>query len=79
MVMGRTITNKQVKFAFYRPSALIVARTLADLPALALQCTLFTVIMYFMCGLAADAGKFFIQLLFVFVSTLQSYRLPFSC
>jgi ATP-binding cassette subfamily G (WHITE) protein 2 (SNQ2) len=69
MVMGRGIMAKQVAFAFYRPSALVLARTIADLPAMIIQSTLFTIIIYWMAGLVADAGKFFTNLLFVFVSS----------
>lgn len=68
MTLGRSITSKQTVFAFYRPSALVLAKTVADLPILAVQCTIYTIILYFMAGLAADAGKFFLNLLFVFVS-----------
>lgn len=70
MTTGRSITSKQTVFAFYRPSALILAKTVADLPILAAQCSIYTIILYFMAGLAADAGKFFLNLLFVFVSLL---------
>jgi ATP-binding cassette subfamily G (WHITE) protein 2 (SNQ2) len=69
MVLGRGIMAKQTAFAFYRPAALILARTLADLPLLAVQSTLFSIILYWMANLVPDAGKFFINLLFVFVST----------
>ena len=72
MTLGRGITDKQVKFAFYRPSAQIIAKTFADLPLLLAQCISYTIILYFMAGMARDAGKFFIQLLFVFVSALRT-------
>lgn len=68
MVMGRNIMAKQKAFAFYRPAALILARTLADLPLLAVQTVIFTLILYWMANLVADVGKFFTNLLFVFVS-----------
>ena len=68
MTLGRSIMDKQVKLAFYRPSALVLARTLADFPILFVQAALFTIILYWMANLVADAGKFFINLLFVFVS-----------
>ncbi|KAH8155132.1 uncharacterized protein LAJ45_00141 [Morchella importuna] len=70
MTTGRSITSKQTAFAFYRPSALVLARTIADLPILAAQCSIYTVILYFMAGLTAEAGKFFINLLFVFMTTV---------
>lgn len=68
MPMGRGITAKQTTLGFYRPSALVLGRTIADLPVLAMNVTLFTIIMYWMAGMQADAGKFFLQLLFIYVS-----------
>lgn len=70
MVMGRGIMAKQNIFAFYRPAALILARTIADLPLVAVQSTLFTIILYWMANLVADAGKFFTNLLFVFTTVV---------
>ncbi|KAI5776697.1 ABC-2 type transporter-domain-containing protein [Geopyxis carbonaria] len=66
MATGRSVAAKQTAFGFYRPSALILAKTIADVPVVAGQSIIFTMILYWMAGLAADAGKFFIQLLFVF-------------
>lgn len=68
MTVGRSITSKHTTFAFYRPSALVLAKTLVDLPILVVQCSLYTVILYFMAALEVNAGKFFLNLLFVFVS-----------
>jgi len=70
MTMGRTITAKQVTMAFYRPSAQVIAKTIADLPVLAVQCALYTLVLYFMTDMARDAGKFFVQLLFVFTTSV---------
>lgn len=70
MVMGRTITAKQVTFAFHRPSALVIAKTIADLPVLAVQCTIYTIIVYFLTDMWRDTGKFFLQLLFVFTTSV---------
>ena len=70
MTMGRTITTKQVTMAFYRPSAQVIAKTIADLPVLAVQCALYTLVLYFMTDMARDAGKFFVQLLFVFTTSV---------
>ena len=70
MTVGRSITSKHTTFAFYRPSALVLAKTLVDLPILVVQCSLYTVILYFMAALEVNAGKFFLNLLFVFVSFL---------
>ncbi|KAI5450104.1 ATP-binding cassette transporter snq2 [Naganishia albida] len=67
---GRNIMYKQVGYRFYRPGALAVAQTLADLPINALKILLFGIIVYFMSGLASTAGAFFTFYLFVFSSYL---------
>lgn len=68
-VSGRNIIARHESFAFYRPSAVNLARVLADLPMLGLQAILFGLIMYFMTNLDLDAGKFFIYLLFIYLTT----------
>ena len=68
-VSGRVVINRHKEYSFYRPSAVVIARVVQDVPVLALQAVLFTVILYWMGNLTADAGKFFINLLFVYVST----------
>ncbi|PWW73362.1 hypothetical protein C7212DRAFT_235753 [Tuber magnatum] len=70
MTVGRSITSKHTTFAFYRPSALVLAKTLVDLPILMVQCSLYTIVLYFMASLEANAGKFFLNLLFVFTCTV---------
>lgn len=67
---GRNIMYKQVGYRFYRPGALAVAQTLADLPINALKIMLFSIIVYFMAGLASTAGAFFTFYLFVISSYL---------
>ncbi|KAK4227403.1 putative ABC transporter [Podospora fimiseda] len=68
-VSGRAIVARHKEYAFYRPSAVNLARALVDLPVLVFQCIVFGLIMYFMTGLDVDAGKFFIYLLFMYVTT----------
>lgn len=68
-VSGRVIINRHKDYAFYRPSAVVIARVVQDVPILAVQAVIFTVILYWMANLTADAGKFFINLLFVYTST----------
>lgn len=70
MPMGRAITAKQNTFAFYRPSALILGRTIADMPLLAVQVVILNIVVYWMAGMEADAGRFFLHLLFVYVSLI---------
>lgn len=69
-VSGRAVVARQKEYAFYRPSAVSVARVIADFPVILVQCCLFTVIMYFMTNLDVDAGKFWIYFLFVYTNTI---------
>ncbi|KAK0655003.1 ABC-2 type transporter-domain-containing protein [Cercophora newfieldiana] len=69
-VSGRVVVARHKDYAFYRPSAVTLARALADLPMLIPATIIFGTIMYFMTGLDVNAGKFFIYLLFVYVSTI---------
>lgn len=70
-VSGRVVIERHAEnYKFYRPSAVVIARVFLDLPVLALQAILFTVILYWMANLSPDAGKFFINLLIVYVTTI---------
>ena len=70
-VTGRNVVARQKDYAFYRPSAVSIARVVADFPVILIQVVLFTVIMYFMTGLDVDVSKFWIYLLFVYVTTIS--------
>jgi ATP-binding cassette subfamily G (WHITE) protein 2 (SNQ2) len=70
-VGGRVVVARHRDYAFYRPSAVVIARVLLDIPVLAVQAIVFTILLYFLAELDVQAGKFFINLLFVFVSTLS--------
>ncbi|KAI9711691.1 MAG: hypothetical protein M1828_001802 [Chrysothrix sp. TS-e1954] len=69
-VTGRAVVARQHDYAFYRPSAVVIARVLVDLPVILPQVLLFSIIMYFMCNLDVVASKFWIYTLFVFVTTI---------
>lgn len=69
-VTGRGVVQRQKDYAFYRPSAVTLARVLVDIPVLFPQVVVFSIIMYFMCGLDVEASKFFIYLLFVYITTI---------
>lgn len=69
-VSGRAVVARHKDYAFYRPSAVSVARIVADFPVVFVQVCIFTVIMYFMNGLDVVASKFWIYLLFVYTTTL---------
>ena len=70
-VSGRAVVARQRDYAFYRPSAVALARVIVDVPVLLPQVVVFGILMYFMTGLALDASRFFIYLLFVFLTTLN--------
>lgn len=55
-------------FAFYRPSAVVIARAVVDIPLLIIQCVLSSVIIYFLANLRVNAGAFFIFLVYTFLS-----------
>lgn len=59
MMIGRPILARQAGFAFYRPSAQVVATILADFPFGIPRSTLFIIILYFMSGLNRSAAAFF--------------------
>ena len=69
-VAGRVVISRHRDYAFYRPSAVVIARVMLDLPVILVQAVIFTIILYFMANLDVVAGKFFINLLFVYLSTI---------
>lgn len=58
-MIGRPIVNKHKAYTFHRPSALWIAQILVDIAFSATQIFVFSVIVYFMCGLVREAGAFF--------------------
>ncbi|KAI4177560.1 MAG: hypothetical protein LQ346_007662 [Caloplaca aetnensis] len=70
---SRPIMLKHKAFSFYRPSAYAIAQTVVDLPLVVVQVLLFTVVIYWMSGLARTPSQFFISILILFVQTLSMY------
>ncbi|KAH1367078.1 hypothetical protein KXW98_000013 [Aspergillus fumigatus] len=70
-VTGRGIVARHKEYAFYRPSAVSIARVVMDFPAIFCMVVPFTIIMYFMTGLDVTASKFFIYFLFVYTTTFS--------
>lgn len=64
-MLGRPIINKHRAYTFHRPSALWIAQIAVDLAFAAAQILLFSIIVYFMCGLVLDAGAFFTFVLII--------------
>ncbi|KAJ6007540.1 hypothetical protein N7540_011516 [Penicillium herquei] len=69
-MMGRSIVNKHRSFTFYRPSALFLAQIFVDTTFAIFRILIFSIIVYFMCGLALDAGAFFTFVLFLLMGYL---------
>ncbi|KAJ5566849.1 CDR ABC transporter [Penicillium sp. DV-2018c] len=70
-VTGRAIVARHKDYAFYRPSAVSIARVVVDFPAIFCMVVPFTIIVYFMTGLDVSASKFFIYFLFVYTTTFS--------
>ncbi|TFY58327.1 hypothetical protein EVG20_g8195 [Dentipellis fragilis] len=59
-LLGRPLIRKQTGYGFYRPAAIQIANTVADLPFSAIRILMYDIIIYFMSGLArSSAGGFF--------------------
>jgi ABC-type multidrug transport system permease subunit len=69
-VSGRAIIARHNDYAFYRPSAVVLARVIQDFPMLLVQVIPFSIIMYFLTGLTVSASKFWIYFLFIYVTTI---------
>ncbi|KAL8947098.1 MAG: hypothetical protein Q9222_006581, partial [Ikaeria aurantiellina] len=69
-VSGRVVIARHKDYAFYRPSAVSLARVLADFPLILPQVVIFGIIMYFITNLDVDVSKFFIYLLLVYTTTI---------
>lgn len=64
-MMGRPIMWRQTGYTLYRPAALGISSILADLPFSSTNNFLFSIIIYFMTGLARTPGAFFTFYLYV--------------
>ena len=68
-VSGRAIVARHKDYAFYRPSAVAIARVVVDFPSIFCMVVPFSIVVYFMTGLDVSASKFFIYFLFVYTTT----------
>lgn len=57
--LGRSIVNKHRAYTFHRPSALWIGQLAVDLCFASVQIFVFSIIVYFMVGLALNASAFF--------------------
>ncbi|RLL94069.1 hypothetical protein CFD26_101712 [Aspergillus turcosus] len=67
---GRPVLVKHKSFAMYHPAAFSLAQITADFPVLFVQCTLFSVVIYWMTGLKHTAAAFFTFWVILFTVTL---------
>ncbi|KKK25949.1 ABC drug exporter AtrF [Aspergillus rambellii] len=67
---GRPVLLKHKAFAMYHPSAFCIAQIAADFPVLLFQCSLFSVVIYWMSGLRHTAAAFWTFWLILFTITL---------
>ncbi|KAK9486914.1 ABC-2 type transporter-domain-containing protein [Lipomyces starkeyi] len=77
VIAGRSLANKHQSFGMYRQSALALAKTIAELPLLFVQITVYILFLYFLSDLARTPGQFFTSLLLILTSTfglLSFYR-----
>lgn len=78
-VAGRPMLSRHRQFAFYRPSAVVLARALVDIPFLLVQCFLSSIIIYFLANLRRDAGAFWIFYVYCFLSSYSLTALYRMC
>ncbi|KAI0269180.1 ABC-2 type transporter-domain-containing protein [Gloeopeniophorella convolvens] len=70
-VGGRGILRKQTSYRLYRPSALALGNTLADLPFSAVRLLIYDIIVYFMANLHRSGGAFWTFHLFNYMAFLS--------
>lgn len=75
---GRPILIKHKGFAMYHPAAFCLAQITADFPVLLFQCSIFSIVIYWMVGLKHTAAAFFTFWAILFTTTLVSRSLQFS-
>ncbi|RKP05994.1 ABC-2 type transporter-domain-containing protein [Thamnocephalis sphaerospora] len=67
---GRGVLYKHKALALYHPSAFYISQVLADIPRLAAQSLLFSVLIYWMAGLHSAADSFFTFFFILFVAAM---------
>jgi len=72
---GRPVLEKHKSYAFYSPSAFHIAQVMLDIPIIAVQVFLWTIITYFMFGFDLTASKFFIYLFGLYITALAIVEL----
>ncbi|PSK38472.1 Brefeldin A resistance protein [Elsinoe australis] len=79
---GRPVLAKHKEFAYYHPAAFCIAQIVADIPVIAFQVSVWSLILYFMVGLTTSASAFFtfwIVLFSISIVMTALFRLCGSC
>ncbi|KAF2753392.1 hypothetical protein EJ05DRAFT_505033 [Pseudovirgaria hyperparasitica] len=74
----RFVVNRQRRFAMVRPGAVVMAKTIMDIPVTVFLSTLYSLVAYFLGGMKRESGNFFTFDLAVVLSAMAftaSYRL----
>lgn len=71
---GRPVLIKHKDFAMYHPAAFCLAQIMADFPVLLFQCSIFSVVIYWMSGLKHTAAAFFTFWIILFTTILVRSR-----
>ncbi|KAF2876506.1 ABC drug exporter AtrF [Massariosphaeria phaeospora] len=69
-VSGRAVVKRHDDYAFYRPSAVSIARVVQDFPLVLAMVIPFVLVMYFLTELDINVSKFWINFLFVYTTTI---------
>ncbi|KAE9401914.1 pleiotropic drug resistance ABC transporter [Gymnopus androsaceus JB14] len=79
-MVGRPILHKQTNYSMYRPSAVAIANTFADMPFSAVRVLIFNICVYFMSNLNRSAGGFFTFHIFNYIAflTMQGFFRTFG-
>ncbi|KAM0270056.1 hypothetical protein ACHAQH_009556 [Verticillium albo-atrum] len=64
----RPIVEKHASYAFYHPAAEAIAGIVADIPIKFITSTIFNIVLYFLAGLRAEPGQFFLFFLITYMS-----------
>eukprot|EP01117_Protostelium_nocturnum_P006317 TRINITY_DN227_c0_g2_i2.p1 TRINITY_DN227_c0_g2~~TRINITY_DN227_c0_g2_i2.p1 ORF type:complete len:1432 (-),score=505.14 TRINITY_DN227_c0_g2_i2:66-4361(-) len=67
---GRRTLQKHRSYAMYHPSAYHLAQVASDIPVVLVQVIIFSLITYFMFGLALSGGQFFVYMFILFISSM---------
>ncbi|KAK2052333.1 ABC-2 type transporter [Colletotrichum caudatum] len=70
-IAGRMTIERQRIFAFYSPSAVVIARLLLDIPLILIITILFGVPVYFLAQFDVDAAKFWTYILIVYATAFS--------